>query len=473
MRSIVLGCILGLWVCAGAWGQADEPMALDTAPAATEPAALPEVPVVEPKIEPLQLEASEAATQVAASVPVSQPATQPTELRISGLPARQWLNVDGSIEGHDLEGRLWVVGVVEPWSARSREAAAHLVEVIEVWRPRGVAVLLVTVAPAEEVRRYPGLASLPIPIGTGSPLPQLLRLEPLPRVYLVGPDHTVGWSGPAGEVAEALGRRYEQVAPQGLTKTRENELANRLNRAGAALEIEEGAAQAQEAERYFIASGLAAAVAGAAPANHPLHRQAVELLGRIDQRGEQLLGQAKALLRERKTVEGRDRLRQVAEGFYGRAAGTQALRMLQEMEKDPQVQAAVQAARDEASAQQALLMAQQAMVEQRYADAQRLYGMIGEVYPRTDAAARARQGLTNLRKDKVAATQLAQQKAEPEAPVLLGLAARYAQIGRNEEARRHYQQVLQMAPGTTYAKQAQEGLALLPAVAGDRQQERQ
>jgi hypothetical protein len=30
-----------------------------------------------------------------------------------------------------------------------------------------------------------------------------------------------------------------------------------------------------------------------------------------------------------------------------------------------------------------------------------------------------------------------------------------------------------MAPGTTYAKQAQEGLALLPAVAGDRQQERQ
>ena len=197
--------------------------------------------------------------------------------------------------------------------------------------------------------------------------------------------------------------------------------------------------------------------------SHPLHREAAELLGRIDQRGEQLLGQAQGLLRERKTLEGRDLLRQVAEGFYGRPAGTQALRMLQEMEKDPQVQAAVQAARDEASAKQALLMAQQAMVEQRYADAQRLYGMIGEVYPRTEAAGKARQGLANLRKDKAAATQLAQQKAEPEAPVLLGLAARYAQMGRNEEARRHYQRVLQVAPGTTYARQAQGGL--LPAAA--------
>jgi tetratricopeptide (TPR) repeat protein len=267
-----------------------------------------------------------------------------------------------------------------------------------------------------------------------------------------------------------MGQRYEQVAPAGLTKTRENELTNRLSRARAALEAGQGAAQAQaqEAERYFIASGLAADVAGAAPASHPLHREAAELLGRVDQRGEQLLGQAQGLLRERKTLDARDLLRQVAEGFYDRSAGTQALRMLQEMEKDPQVQAAVQAARDEASAKQALLMAQQAMVEQRYADAQRLYGMIGEVYPRTEAASKARQGLANLRKDKVATTQLAKQKAEPEAPVLLGLAARYAQMGRNEEARRHYQRVLQTAPGTTYAKQAQEGLALLPAEVGDR-----
>jgi tetratricopeptide (TPR) repeat protein len=302
-----------------------------------------------------------------------------------------------------------------------------------------------------------------LPIGTSSALPLLLGLEPLPQVYLVGPDYAVAWSGPAGEVGEALGRCYEQVAPAGLTKTRENELTNRLNRARAGLGAAEPVSKAGEAERHFIASGLAGAVADAAPASHPLHRQAMELLGRIDQRGEELLGQARGFLKDRKAAEAHGLLQRVAEGFYGRAAGTQALQMLTDMEKDPELQAGVQAARDEASAQQAMGMARQAMTERRYADAQQIYGMVDAVYPRTQAAGRARQALGDLRKDKAAATQLAEQKVEPEAPVLLSLAARYAQMGRSEEARRHYQRVLQVAPGTRYAKEAQEGLGLLPA----------
>ncbi len=105
------------------------------------------------------------------------------------------------------------------------------------------------------------------------------------------------------------------------------------------------------------------------------------------------------------------------------------------------------------------------MNRKRYADAQRYWQMAADVYPRTKAAEEARQELVRLRKDKAAASQLSEQKAEPEAPVLLSLAARYAAMGRAEQARRYYQQVLHMAAGTTYAKQAQEGMALLPAEA--------
>lgn len=468
MRSILLGCILGLWICAAACAQADGPMAPDTAPAATEPAA-PPLPPVEPKIEPLQLGTPGADSGQTATAPATQPATQPVPLRIAGVPARQWLNTDAPIEGYNLEGRLWVVAVVDPQSAQSREAAARLAEIANAWQPRGVTVLLVTAAPSEQVQQHADLASLSLPIGTGSPLSLLLKLEPLPRVYLVGPEYVVAWSGPLADVTQALNRHYEQVAPAGLAKKRENELTIRLNRATAALEAGQGTSQASEAQRYFIASGLAMDVAAAAPASHPLHHEAAQLLRRIDQQAEQLLNQAQTLLRERRTLEARDRLREVAEGFYGRPAGMKALRLLQELDKDPQAQAVVRAARDEASAQQALEMAQQAETQQRYADAQRLYAMVSQVYPRTQAAGLARQALANLKKDKAAATQLAKQKAEPEAPVLLGLAARYAQMGRTQEARRHYQRVLQIAPGTTYAEQAQEGLALLPAAtAGDK-----
>ena len=243
-------------------------------------------------------------------------------------------------------------------------------------------------------------------------------------------------------------------------------MSNRLSRVKAAFHPAEATPVVNLAEKYFLASGLAAAVVEATPGNHPLHREAAELLKEIDQRGEQLLGQAGNLLNDEKAVEAHDLLQRVAEGFYGRPAGRQAMRMLQEMGNNPSQEAGVVAARDEASAQQALQVAQQAMGEHRLADAERWYRMIGEVYPRAQAAGQARQRLADLRKDRVTATQLAEQRAEPEAPILLSLAGRYAAMGRSEEARRYYQRVLQVAAGTAYAKQAQEGIALLPSAAG-------
>ena len=227
MRSIVAGCMVGLWVCAAGWGQADEPMAPEAAPAATQAAPTPalEVPPAEPTAGATRAAGGEpgAASEpdaelAAASAPSIGPATQAAALRIAGVPAREWLNTAGMIQGHNYEGRLWVLGVVEPWSERSRRAAAELAGVGKAWVPRGVDVLLVTVSPAEEVRQYPAVTSLPVPIGTGSSLPLVLGLEVLPEVYLVGPDFGVAWSGPVAGLGDAVERYDEPLAPGGLCR---------------------------------------------------------------------------------------------------------------------------------------------------------------------------------------------------------------------------------------------------------------
>ncbi len=83
------------------------------------------------------------------------------------------------------------------------------------------------------------------------------------------------------------------------------------------------------------------------------------------------------------------------------------------------------------------------------------------MYPRTEAAGSAQQGLKDL-SSKAVATQMARQEAEPAGPVLLNLAHRYAQMGRYEEARRCYEQVVKQAPNTVYAKQARTALQELP-----------
>ena len=293
----------------------------------------------------------------------------------------------------------------------------------------------------------------------------LLPLEPLPQVYVVGPEYAVAWSGGVDQLADALAPTYQQLTPTGLAEFRENELTNRLNRAKAAFHSAEPLTSPDAASRCFTAAGLTSTVADATPSMHPLHRQAADLLDQIDKRGQTLLASASDLARQNNAGRAYEQLQFIAEGFYGRPASEQALQMLHEMETRPNVHSRVLADRDETSASRTLRMAEQALSEKRYADAERLYRMIGEVYPRTRAADNARRALANLRKDKAAATQLSEQKAEPQAPILLSLAARYAQMGQTDMARQYYQEVLRTAAGTTYARQAQDGLALLPAVA--------
>jgi hypothetical protein len=460
MRAIVLGGIVGLWICAAAYGQVDEPLALDMAPAATEPAPLPELPSITPEMEPLRLEAGASNPAVASTAATSQPATQPGPLRIAGLPAGEWLHVSRPIQAHNLEGRLWVLGILEPWSDRSIEAAGRAAALANRGAPRAVDVFLVSVAPADEIRQVSRLTSLSVPIAASSPLPLLLSLEPLPRVYLVGPDYAVVWSGPLDEARKTLDRYYDALTPGGLSKARENELANRLNRARSAFDPA-APLTPSSAERSFAAVGLASTVLDAAPPGHPLARQAADLLEQIDKAGQSSLSAAREQVRRGETLAGYQQLQSIAAGFYGRQAGMGAVQELQSIDNNPHAQSTIQAARDESSAAGTLRLAEEAMSQNRYADAERLYRMLGEVYPRTRAATQARRSLVSLHRGKAAATRLAEQAAEPQAPILLSLATRYAQMGRADQARQVYRQVLQVAAGTPYARQAQEALSLL------------
>ncbi len=385
-----------------------------------------------------------------ADAPASQPAATQPVLSIPGLPAGQWLNVDEPVASANLHGRLWGLGVLEPWSARSTAAAADLEKLADTWRPRGVEVLLVTVAPAEKVTD--AAADLPhLPIGTDSVLPELLPLEPLPRVYLLGPDQAVVWSGPADGLADVLPGFYQQLTPDGLTRQRQYELTNRLNRAKAAAGT----------KGYFTAVGLAATVARGSPPAHPLHQSATDLLQAAEMDAQDILANARGLLDTGKIPEAWEKLRTVAEGFYGRPVGRQALEMLDDIRSDPKMRSRLLAARYQQSAEQALQLGRQARQEQRLVDAERYYRIAAEVYPQTQAARQAREALKELHADQ--ADELARQRAQPEAPVLLRLAARDVQIGRFDQARRRYRQVIDMAPGTDYARQAREALDTLPA----------
>ncbi len=295
-------------------------------------------------------------------------ATKPAALRVSGLPAAQWLNVAQPIEGENLQGRLWIVGVLEPWSHQSQRAAAMLADVEKTWSAKGVTAYLLTVAPADQVKKSLPAAEIPLPIGTGSPLPLLLGLDPLPKVYLVGPDQAVVWSGPVWHVAGVLPGYYTNLTEEGLSHERTNELSIRLNRAQAAMKHKE----------YFLAVGLASTVAAGTPANHPLHRQAEDLLGNLDEIGAGMLASGQHLLSRRLVAEAYDQLQTVAEEFYGTPPAAKAIEIIRQIRANDRQWAEVRRRQNGASAAHTLQMAQAAMASHRYSEARRYYSLILE-----------------------------------------------------------------------------------------------
>lgn len=381
------------------------------------------------------------------------PQTQLAKLRIAGIPAAMWLNVDKPLSVEVFRGRLWVLGILEPWSFRSREAALGVSEVYKKWSRRGVGAVLLTVEPVDAVR--PILQSIcpTVPVGCESPLPMLLPLEPLPQLYLIGPEEIAVWSGPADSLADVLPSYYRKLTPDGLSVYRAAELESLLDEARSALDQED----------YFRGLGLAQAVSRRTPASHRLHADATKLLERLDDLAEAMLIEADRLLQQGKTVKAYDVLLGVTEQFYGTELGSRAMAELRDLKNDEAAFRAVLLARDESSADRLLELARRAVSKGRYSDAERYYRLILDLYGHTEVASAARTCLDALVNNASAASNLAAQRAWPDAQVLVSLARRYAELERFDEARRCYRQVIQRFAKTPFATRARRALATLPS----------
>jgi len=97
-----------------------------------------------------------------------------------------------------------------------------------------------------------------------------------------------------------------------------------------------------------------------------------------------------------------------------------------------------------------------------YTDAKRVYEEVVKEYKDTDAAKEAKRRLKRIQRDKAIQKKIAERRAGERAVRWLDIGDRFAALELYDEAREHYEQLIEEHPGTTPAARAKERLRQLP-----------
>jgi TolA-binding protein len=183
----------------------------------------------------------------------------------------------------------------------------------------------------------------------------------------------------------------------------------------------------------------------------------------VDHAAEQLLAEVETMITAKEYAKASNRLRSLATTFTGTAYEEKARKRLVEVMNLPEARIAVEQSQREAVADAALTIARKSRDGGDHNSAYTQFKSVAEDFPGTQGARTATDAVKAYEQDASFMRKLKDNTVGAKARSMMSLAESYRINGREDLARKKYEQVITDYPGTTSAEEAKKALQELRA----------
>jgi thiol-disulfide isomerase/thioredoxin/TolA-binding protein len=376
-------------------------------------------------------------------------------VNIGDTPQIQFTAADGSdVDLAKLKGKIVIVDMWATWCGPCMEEAPHMVQINQKYGDKGLQIIGISLDQDKPTM-------LSVAKEKGFTWPQYFdgmvwqnkyaveyAVTGIPFTMLIGPDGKVLWTGhPAlldAPLEDAFKNHPPQLVDPAVLQSAESVLS----------EVNEKLA----ARDPKGAIALLAKIPPAAMADPNFAENAAAAQSNVQDVAEKMLAEVPPMIDGKQYVQAISRLKQLVGGLSGTSAGDKAMKMLDDLRKNPDAAKALAEAQTEGEAEAALAQAQKLQGLKKDDLAYPRFKQIVAQFPGTDAATTAAAAVAAYEQDAALMARLNAADTARKAKALLSMAETYRGSGESDLATKKYQQVIAEFPGTQYATTAQQAL---------------
>jgi thiol-disulfide isomerase/thioredoxin len=381
-------------------------------------------------------------------------------VNVGDSPKLEFRAADGTpVSLDNLKGKIVVVDFWATWCGPCMGEAAHMVAVNAKYSPQGLQFIGISLD--QDKARMTAVAQ-----EKGFVWPQYFDglvwqnklavswgVQGIPQTFLFGPEGTVLWEGHPANLDAELEKAFKEHPPVLVDPKVLADAKARLAAAKSSLKSGDTKAALMSMAR----------VPPEARADKAFAADADAVRKELEVAGGKMLAEVDPLIEARQYASAISRLKELSVGLAGLPAAAQAQKKLTELQARPEVKTALAKAARADTAQGLLDAAQNLKDAKKDDQAYAQFKAVATNYPDTDAGAKATTIAKEYEKDTAFIRRITESAAAAKATSTIKLAQSYAGAGRNDLARKKYQEVIEQFPGTSFAEQAQKALAALPS----------
>jgi thiol-disulfide isomerase/thioredoxin len=352
---------------------------------------------------------------------------------------------------NNYKGHIIVVDFWATWCGPCMAEADHMVRVNKTYSPKGLQFIGIsldkTVDPLLKVAAEKGF-TWPQKFDEGGQTAGVFGVNSIPRVFVIGPEGDVLWTGMPSGLDAALIDAFKNHPPRFVEASVLAQAKATADKVEAALK--EGGATATIKEFATI------------PASAKIDTDFAARMETIAKQIEDFAAKSMAdidpLIENKQYIEAAGKLSELIRTLGALDAGAAAKKRLADLMANPEVKAQFESVQKNKAANEELAIARRLQTDGKNEQAYLKYKAVAATFAGTPAGDQAKEAVATYEKNPALVKQANDNIIAGKAKAIMGMAQNYANAGHIDMAKKKYQEVIKLFPDSESAKQAKAAI---------------